>query len=99
MPHALAADALRQIWMMRTACGWAMLARGDAAGEGARHADAAAGIRCGPGPCRDSGSVRGDAARATREKGEAFLEAAIEGVIELVRELKGAQIRPRQDHH
>jgi creatinine amidohydrolase len=46
----------------------------------------------------DSG-VRGDATKATREKGEAFLEAAIEGVIELVRELKGAEIRPRQDHH
>lgn len=46
----------------------------------------------------DSG-VRGDATLATREKGEAFLEAAIEGVIELVRELKGAEIRPRTDHH
>jgi len=46
----------------------------------------------------DSG-VRGDATLATREKGEAFLEAAIEGVIELIRELKGAQIRPRTDHH
>ena len=43
--------------------------------------------------------VRGDATKATREKGERFLEAAIEGVIELVRELKGAEIRPRQDHH
>ena len=46
----------------------------------------------------DSG-VRGDATKATLEKGEAFLEAAIEGVIELVRELKGAEIRPRTDHH
>jgi creatinine amidohydrolase len=46
----------------------------------------------------DSG-VRGDATKATREKGEAFLEAAIEGVIELVRELKSAEIRPRTDHH
>ena len=46
----------------------------------------------------DSG-VRGDATKATLAKGEAFLEAAIEGVIELVRELKGAEIRPRTDHH
>lgn len=46
----------------------------------------------------DSG-VRGDATKTTRKKGEAFLEAAIEGVIELVRELKSAEIRPRQDHH
>ncbi len=43
--------------------------------------------------------VRGDATKATREKGEQFLAAAIEGLIELVRELKSAEIRPRQDHH
>jgi len=43
--------------------------------------------------------TRGDATKATREKGEKFLEAGIEGLIELVRELKSAEIRPRQDHH
>ncbi len=43
--------------------------------------------------------VRGDATKATREKGERFLEAAVEGVIELVRELKTMELPPRQDHH
>jgi len=43
--------------------------------------------------------VRGDAAVATREKGERFLAAAIEGLIELVGELKGLTLPPRQDHH
>lgn len=43
--------------------------------------------------------TRGDATKATREKGEKFLEAGIEGLIELVRELKSTEIRPRQDHH
>src|SRR5690606_22937022 len=36
----------------------------------------------------DSG-VRGDATKATSQKGDAFRDAAIEGVIELVREVKG----------
>lgn len=43
--------------------------------------------------------VRGDATKATREKGERFLEAAVEGVIELVQELKTMELPPRQDHH
>jgi creatinine amidohydrolase len=43
--------------------------------------------------------VKGDATKATREKGEQFLEGAIEGVIELVHELKGTEIRPRVDKH
>lgn len=43
--------------------------------------------------------VKGDAARATQEKGEQFLEAAIEGLIELVRELKSVELPPRVDHH
>lgn len=43
--------------------------------------------------------VRGDATKATREKGEQFLEGAIEGLIELVRELKATEIRPRVDKH
>ncbi|NJN82810.1 MAG: creatininase family protein, partial [Caldilineaceae bacterium] len=42
--------------------------------------------------------VRGDATKATREKGEQYLEAAIEGLIELVRELAATDIRPRKDH-
>ena len=43
--------------------------------------------------------VRGDATKATQAKGEQFLEAAIEGVIELVRELRATEIRSRRDHH
>lgn len=43
--------------------------------------------------------VRGDATKATKEKGEKFLAAAIEGLIELVRELRQYEIRPRVDHH
>lgn len=46
----------------------------------------------------DSG-VRGDATKATREKGEQFLEAAVTGLIDLIRELRATEIRPRQDHH
>jgi creatinine amidohydrolase len=40
--------------------------------------------------------VMGDATKATREKGEKFLEAATEGLIELVRELKATEILPRR---
>lgn len=43
--------------------------------------------------------VIGDAARATREKGEQFLEAAITGVVDLVRELRQTPILPRRDQH
>ncbi|MCB0111251.1 MAG: creatininase family protein [Caldilineaceae bacterium] len=43
--------------------------------------------------------VRGDATVATVEKGERFLEAAIEGLIELVREVKAIELPPRTDHH
>lgn len=43
--------------------------------------------------------TRGDATKATREKGEKFLAAAIEGLVELVRELKATEIRPRVDYH
>ena len=45
----------------------------------------------------DSG-VLGDATAATREKGERFLEAAVEGLIELVREFRTVAINPRKDH-
>jgi creatinine amidohydrolase len=43
--------------------------------------------------------VRGDATVATAEKGERFLEAALEGVIELVRELQSVTLPARKSHH
>ena len=43
--------------------------------------------------------VLGDATKATKEKGEKFLEAATEGLIELIRELRGTEIPPRRDQH
>ena len=43
--------------------------------------------------------VMGDATKATREKGEKFLEAAINGVIELIRELRGTPILQRRVQH
>jgi creatinine amidohydrolase len=43
--------------------------------------------------------VKGDATKATRAKGEQFLEGSIQGLIELVRELKATEIRPRRDKH
>jgi creatinine amidohydrolase len=43
--------------------------------------------------------VNGDATKATREKGEKFLEAAVEGLIELIRELKNQEILPRRNQH
>lgn len=43
--------------------------------------------------------VRGDATKATVEKGEQFLEAAIEGLVELIREFGGVEIEARVDHH
>ena len=43
--------------------------------------------------------VMGDATKASRDKGLKFLEAAVLGLIELVRELRGADIPPRRDQH
>jgi creatinine amidohydrolase len=43
--------------------------------------------------------VMGDATKASKEKGEQFLEAAINGVIELVRELRSNPVPPRRDQH
>ena len=43
--------------------------------------------------------VMGDATRASQEKGAQFLAAAIEGLVELVRELKGTPVPPRRDQH
>jgi creatinine amidohydrolase len=48
---------------------------------------------------RTASGVMGDATKATKEKGEQFLEAAIEGLVELIRELKGTPILPRRDQH
>ena len=41
----------------------------------------------------------GDATKATKEKGEKFLAAATEGLVELIRELKNQPILPRRDQH
>ena len=43
--------------------------------------------------------VMGDATKATKEKGEKFLEAAINGVIELIRELRKTPILARRVQH
>jgi creatinine amidohydrolase len=43
--------------------------------------------------------VRGDATKATLAKGEQFLVAAVEGLVELVREFKTMTLPPRQNHH
>lgn len=43
--------------------------------------------------------VMGDATKATKEKGEQFLEAAINGLIELIRELRQTPILERRVQH
>ena len=43
--------------------------------------------------------VLGDATKATPEKGEAWLEAAVSGLVDLVRELRAQPILPRRDQH
>ena len=43
--------------------------------------------------------VMGDATLATREKGEKFLEAAIQGLVDLTLELKSNPIPTRRDQH
>ncbi len=43
--------------------------------------------------------VRGDATKATAEKGAAILDAAAEGMVQLVREMRRLEIKPRVDHH
>lgn len=43
--------------------------------------------------------TRGDATKATAEKGEKFLQAGIEGLIELIREFKSIAVPTRRDHH
>ena len=43
--------------------------------------------------------VMGDATKATPQKGERFLAAAVSGLIELIRELSQTEILPRRDMH
>ena len=43
--------------------------------------------------------VLGDATKATAEKGDQFLAAAIEGLVDLIRELKATDIPDRKDRH
>ena len=48
---------------------------------------------------RTSSGIMGDATKASKEKGEAFLEAAIGGLVELIRELRGNEIPERRNQH
>jgi creatinine amidohydrolase len=43
--------------------------------------------------------VMGDATKATRGKGEIFLDATVDGLVDLIRELKQTPILPRRDEH
>ncbi len=43
--------------------------------------------------------VLGDATRATPEKGRVWLEAAVSGLVDLIRELRAQPILPRRDQH
>ena len=43
--------------------------------------------------------VMGDATKATKEKGELLLKAAVEGLIDLIRELKATPMPVRRDGH
>jgi creatinine amidohydrolase len=43
--------------------------------------------------------VMGDPTKATAEKGHVLLEAAANGIVELVDELLARERRPRVDHH
>lgn len=43
--------------------------------------------------------VRGDATKAKAEKGKQFLDAAVEGLVELIREFRSTDIMPRRDQH
>ena len=41
----------------------------------------------------------GDPTKATREKGQKFVEAVVERMIALLKEFRMREIRPRVDHH
>mgnify|MGYP006418833209 FL=1 len=43
--------------------------------------------------------VNGDATKATKEKGEKFLAASVESLVDLIRELRAQEILPRRDQH
>ena len=48
---------------------------------------------------RTASGVLGDATKATVEKGRAFLEAAVQGLAELIQELRANQVPPRRNQH
>jgi creatinine amidohydrolase len=41
----------------------------------------------------------GDPTKATREKGQKFVEAVVDGMVKLIQEFRGREIQPRVDHH
>jgi creatinine amidohydrolase len=41
----------------------------------------------------------GDPTKATREKGQKFVEAVVERMVALLKEFRVREIRPRVDHH
>ncbi|MEX2260649.1 MAG: creatininase family protein [Bryobacteraceae bacterium] len=41
----------------------------------------------------------GDPTKATREKGQLFVEAAVENMVKLLKEFRAREIQPRVDHH
>jgi creatinine amidohydrolase len=41
----------------------------------------------------------GDPTKATREKGQKFVEAVVERMVALLKEFRAREIRPRVDHH
>jgi creatinine amidohydrolase len=41
----------------------------------------------------------GDPTKATKEKGERFVNAVVDGLVELICEFRNREIRPRVDHH
>jgi creatinine amidohydrolase len=41
----------------------------------------------------------GDPTKASVEKGERFVEAVVERLVKLIRELRAREILPRIDHH
>ena len=46
-----------------------------------------------------STGIVGDPTLATAEKGQAVVEAAVAGIVELVRDIHQRTIAPRVDHH
>lgn len=48
---------------------------------------------------KTASGVLGDATKASREKGEKLLEAAVSGLVELIRELRATEIPQRRNQH